>query len=302
VVDLFYQEQIMRLLLTGASGNLGAYLLRALRGSDISVVAWSGSQACERFGFPLEPVNLGDEGQLASAFARAGPDLILHAGALASVAACYREPTSARAINLDGSEHLVSLAAERGARLVFVSTDLVFDGRKGSYAESDPPGPLSVYGQTKAAAEQQVLKCPGAVVARVSLLFGPTLIARASYFDEQITALQTGQPIRAFVDEWRTPLSLANAARSLLVLARSDYEGLIHLGGPERLSRWEMAQQTAEVLDLDPKPIERASQADLSAPEPRPRDTSLDSSRWQNWFPDQPWPTFSEALQEMLPT
>jgi dTDP-4-dehydrorhamnose reductase len=290
----------MRLLLTGASGNLGAYLLRAFRDSGHSVVAWSGSKAGTRFGFCLEPVDLSNPAQVAGALARARPDVILHAAALASIAACSRQPDLARTINVEGTAQLASLAAERGTRLLLVSTDLVFDGRKGSYAETDRPAPLSVYGRSKAAAEEQVLKCPGAVVARVSLLFGPTLIFRPSYFDEQMTALKTGQPVRAFADEWRSPLGLETAARSLLALAESDYEGLIHLGGPQRLTRWDMAQQTAAVLWLDPRPIQRASQADVTTPEPRPRDTSLDSSRWRHWFPDQPWPTFAVALREMM--
>jgi len=291
----------MRLLITGASGQLGAYLLRELRDTNEVAAGWSGTQAETRFGFPLEPVNLADERQIADAFRHARPTTVIHAAALASVAACHRDPASARTINTHASGCLAELAAEAGARLVFVSTDLVFDGFKGSYAEDDDPSPLSDYGRTKHAGEQAVLRAPGAVVARVSLLYGPTLIGRPAFFDEQVAALRTRTPIRCFVDEWRTPLALGTAARALLGLARSDCQGVIHLGGPQRLSRWEMANQLAEALGLDPGgTIIPATRTEVPSPEPRPRDTSLDSSRWRALFPNEDWPMLATALREMM--
>jgi dTDP-4-dehydrorhamnose reductase len=81
----------------------------------------------------------------------------------------------------------------------------------------------------------------------------------------------------------------------------SDFTGLIHLGGPERLSRLEMGQRLAAALGLDPSVIVPAARASFPAAEPRPRDVSLDSSRWRSLFPAQPWPDWDEALGEMMP-
>jgi len=290
----------MRLLITGASGQLGGYLLRALRGTSDTVAAWSGTQAQTRFAFPLEPVNLADEGLVTDAFRRGRPTVVLHAAAVAGVAACHRDPLHAQTINTHASAHLAELAGAAGARLVLVSTDLVFDGARGEYTEDDVPSPLSMYGRTKRAAEQAVLTAPGAVVARLSLLYGPTLNGRPAFFDDQVTALRTQRPIPCFVDEWRTPLALETAAQALVALARSDFQGLIHLGGPEKLNRWEMAHRLAEVLGLDPHALVPTTRASAPAPEPRPRDTSLDSSRWRALFPNQSWPTFAAALREMM--
>jgi dTDP-4-dehydrorhamnose reductase len=291
----------MRLLVTGASGTLGAYLLRELRAGGAAVTAWGGARGGELFGVPLRPVDLADADAVAAAFREARPDALLHAAALARVADCHRDPGLAWRVNVVGSATLTWLAAAAGARLVLVSTDMVFDGESPPYREEDLAAPVSAYGRSKVAAEAVVLAAPRAAVARVSLLYGPSLAGRPSFFDEQVAALRGGRLVPLFVDEWRTPLALTTAARALTALARSDFTGLLHVGGPERLSRLEMGQRLAAFLGADPGPLVPARRADAPAPEPRPRDLALDSSCWRGLFPDLPWPVWEEALREMLP-
>ncbi len=286
----------MRTLLTGASGQLGAYLLRELRSAK-SLTSWSGASAGELFGARLLPVDLADPDAVAAAFRAAQPDIVLHAGAMARLADCHRDPARAWRVNARGTAVLAELASAGKARLVMVSTDLVFDGERGWYREEDRPMPLSEYGRTKAAAEDAVLAA-GGVVVRVSLLFGPSLNGRPSFFTEQLEALRAGRPITLFADEWRTPLSLATAAHALVELAHSDFTGLLHLGGPERLSRLEMGRKLVETLNADPAVIHEARRDEVPSPEPRPRDTSLCSARWRALFPSLlPWPSFAEALR-----
>ncbi len=288
----------MRCLVTGASGQLGGYLLRELAKRDGPVVAWTGSRSGSFLGIDLQPVDLGDPDRLVSAFRLARPTAIIHAGALASIEGCRRDPQRARQVNTQGSAILAEQAARVGARFLFISTDLVFDGQKGSYAEEDLLAPLSVYGVTKAEAERAVLAVPRTVVVRVSLLFGPTIVDRPYFFDQQVAALRENRPVTLFADEWRTPLSLATAARALPDIVLSDFVGLLHVGGPERLSRLEMGRRLAAYLGIDPSVIVEATRASMPAREPRPRDVSLDSSRWRDLFPDEPWPAFEEALKE----
>src|SRR5262249_60143482 len=134
---------------------------------------------------------------------------------------------------------------------------------------------------------------------RVSLCFGPGLNGRPSFFTEQVDAFRAGRPITLFADEWRTPLSLATAARALVELARSDFSGLLHLGGRERLSRLEMGQKLAEALNADPAVIREARRDDVPSPEPRPRDTSLCSDRWRAVFPSLPRPSVAAGRAAM---
>ncbi len=290
----------MRWLVTGASGLLGSYLLRHLREQGEELAAWSGSQPGESYGIPLRPVDLTDPDAATRAFDAARPECVIHAAALARVDACHRDPRLAERVNTRGSALLAELARRTGARLVLVSTDLVFDGARGHYREDDPPRPLSVYGRTKADAEAAVLAAPRTAVARVSLLFGPALAGRPSFFDALLAALRRGSPVTLFRDEWRTPLGLRTAARALVELARSDVTGVVHIGGPEKFSRLEMGLRLAEQLGVTSSSIIAAGRDDHPAAEPRPRDTSLDSTRWRALFPGVPWPTYRDALAEML--
>jgi dTDP-4-dehydrorhamnose reductase len=291
----------MRILVTGASGQLGGYLLRDLRRRDKSVIAWSGSRTGSLFDYPLRPVDLADKDAVTRSFREARPDVVLHAGALASVADCYRDAEHARRVNTHGTAMLVELAGEAAIRLVFVSTDLVFDGQRGGYREEDAVSPLSTYGRTKAEAEQAVRACPGGLVVRVPLLFGPSLIGRPTFFDQQTAALREGRPIALFHDEWRTPLDFHTGAQALSALLETDYVGILHVGGPERLSRIEMGQRLAAFLRRDPSAIVAVSRDSTPAAEPRPGDTSLDCSRWRRLWPEQPWPSWDDALHELYP-
>jgi dTDP-4-dehydrorhamnose reductase len=245
-------------------------------------------------------VGLTDADAVAEAFQAARPSAVIHAAALARIADCVREPERARSVNALATARLAELCAAAGARLVFVSTDLVFDGEGAPYRESDEPAPLSAYGRAKAEGERAVLAHAGHCVARLSLLYGPSLAGRPSFFDKQVSALRAGRPVKLFTDEWRTPLDLPTAARALLELAGNEVSGVLHLGGPERLSRHELGLLLAEALGADAALITPARRQDVPAAEPRPRDTSLDSSRWRGLFPALPWPGCREALRGML--
>jgi dTDP-4-dehydrorhamnose reductase len=279
-----------RLLITGASGVLGGYLVRQAAQRGGPYIAWDGP----RHG----GVDLADRDAVVAAFRCADPAIVLHAAALARISDCHRDPERARSINTGGAALLAELCAAARARLLFVSTDLVFDGERAPYRPSDPPAPVSVYGQTKAAGEQAVLAHPVNVVARVSLLFGPSRQTVPSFFDEQVRALREGRAITLFEDEWRTPIDLATAAAALIEIALADVEGLFHVGGPERLSRLEMGRELAKVLGVSADLVRGNRRADAPAGEPRPRDTSLDSTRWRTAFPGSVWPGYAEALRQ----
>jgi dTDP-4-dehydrorhamnose reductase len=288
----------MRILITGASGQLGSYLLRELRDLNMPAIAWSGARHGDIFGYPLQSVDLADPEQIKREFQKARPDVVIHAGAISTVAACWQDPRQAEVINTLATGVLTDLAAQADTRLLFLSTDLVFNGEKGWYRETDLPSPLSVYGRSKFAAEQLVLPYSAGVVIRLSLLVGPTLLDRPGFFDNQVAGLRAGRAITLFEDEWRTPLGLTAAARAVLVLANSNFVGLLHLGGPERVSRLEMGRRLALFLGANPSVIVAAKRNSAVLHETRPRDVSLDSSRWRELFPSQAWPDWTDAFQD----
>ena len=164
---------MMRIVLTGATGQLGSYLHEELTGAGHHVVAWSRRQQAERFGLPIQPVNLTSEPAVLAALDDAQPDLIVHAAAISAADEVRTDPARGHAVNVEGTRTLVRWCLSHERRLLFTSTDLVFDGTHSWYGEHDEPRPILAYGRTKAEAESAVLGLPGGLVARLSLLFGP---------------------------------------------------------------------------------------------------------------------------------
>jgi dTDP-4-dehydrorhamnose reductase len=114
-----------------------------------------------------------------------------------------------------------------------------------------------------------------------------------------VQVLRAGKSVTCFEDEWRTPISLASAAEALIALARSDFEGLLHIGGPERLSRLDMGLRLAERLGADPTLIVAGRRNQIAAAEHRPRDLSLKSGKWRRHFAMSRWLGMGESLAEM---
>lgn len=289
-----------RFLLTGATGRLGTYVLRELVSRGIAVTAWGGREGAELFGVRVHTVDLSIPDVTVAAFCEANPDVVIHAAAVSSIEDCDRVPDRSWQINCDATRLLVKLAAETQSRFVFTSTDLVFDGEQGWYRESDVPNPLSTYGRTKAAAEPFLMSVPGGVVVRLSLLVGPALADRKSFFDHLLLSLRDGRPISLFVDEWRTPLTFANAATGLVEIALSDFVGVLHVGGPERLSRFEMGQRTAKFLGVDPVLIVPTTRAETELAKVRPRDASLNTLMWRERFTGNRMEGWEESLTAMI--
>jgi dTDP-4-dehydrorhamnose reductase len=291
----------MRVVLTGASGQLGAYLIEALLKADAEVVAWSGGSTGERRGVALVPVELTDANAIARALAAADPEVILHAAAKSRAEDVRRDPAEAREVNVAATGRLADWCDAKGRRLVYTSTDLVFDGTRAWNREDDPAVPILEYGRTKRAAELAVLALRGGLVARLSLLYGPTRAGRAVYYDRTIDALRRGEPQTFFEDEFRTPLDLRSAAEALTRLAAGEARGLVHVAGRERLSRFILMRRVAAALGLDPDLVRAHRQVDAvgAGAETRPADVSLDSERLDALLPGFERASIEEAVARM---
>jgi dTDP-4-dehydrorhamnose reductase len=192
------------------------------------------------------------------------------------------------------THHLCEVAAD--IPLVLFSTDLVFDGRKGGYLETDPPNPLSVYAETKARAEQLVLANPRHTVIRTSLNTGTSPTGQKSFTEVMRLACARGETLKLFTDEFRTPIPATVTAQAVWELTRLGKPGLYHLAGSERLSRWEIGQVLAQRWpELHGKMVS-ASIKDFRGP-PRPADTSLHCTKIQTLLSFS-LPAFSQWVRE----
>ena len=270
-----------RLLITGASGFLGWNLCRAATAAGWSVI---GAVNRNRIKLPegaeSARTDLCDWDGMKELLDFARPSAVIHAAALADPNSCAREPDASRRVNLEASVNLAGLCADAAVPLVFVSTDLVFDGRGGApYAESAGPNPICLYGEHKMLAEYGMReRWPSVTLCRMPLMFGEPGPAAKSFVQPMLAALREGREIRLFTDEFRTPVSGRDAAAGLL-LALKHPGLLLHLGGRERLSRFEMGRLLAQTSGLPETLLVKSRQADVAMPAARPPDVSLDSRR-----------------------
>jgi len=210
------------------------------------------------------------------------PQLVIHCAAVSTVAAAQSNPDLARRVNVDATALLAGLAADNP--FIFFSTDLVFDGRKGNYAEADAANPLHIYGETKAAAEQIVLRNPRHTVVRTSLNGGTSRAGNRGFNEDLRLAWQTGRMMNLFTDEFRCPIFAGETVRAVWELANQGRTGLYHVAGGEKLSRWPQ---------LNPK-ITPSLAANFPGP-PRALDTSLNIAKVQGVL-SAPLPGLAEWL------
>jgi dTDP-4-dehydrorhamnose reductase len=273
----------MTVWVTGSHGLLGHLLLQT---APTAAPGW------KVVGLTRAQFDLADFAAVRRAFAAQPPGLIIHCAALSRSVLCEKEPARARQQNVEVTAALAGLAAARP--FIFFSTDLVFDGRKGAYNETDPVSPICVYGETKAAAERVVLANPGHTVVRTSLNFGVSPSGARAFNEELRRAWEAGQTVRLFTDEFRSPIPAEVTARAVWELARQNAPGLYHLAGAERLSRWEIGNLLAARWPELEARREPCSLRSYQGPA-RPPDTSLDCAKIQRLL-STPLPRFSAWL------
>ena len=220
--------------LTGAGGLIGHYLLQT---------AQTHAPHFQMIALTRARLNLTDTIAVASAFAEHNPQLIIHCAALSKSPECQANPALAWKLNVEVTAHLALLASE--IPFIFFSSDLVFDGTRGNYTEADPVKPLSVYGETKAAAEKIILANPNHTVIRTSLNGGVSPTGDRGFNEDIHRVWQHGRAVQLFTDEFRCPIPAVATARAVWELIARSQPGLYHVAGAERLSRYEIGQLLA---------------------------------------------------------
>jgi dTDP-4-dehydrorhamnose reductase len=267
----------MRILITGAGGLLGGRLATLLASHHV-IALWR-SQAPPP-GIDSIKADLGDPAAVEAALETSRPEVVVHCAAASDPEICEREPERAFRENVVGTTNLGVACARTNTRLVVTSTDLVYPGSAPNQTETSETGPVSVYGRSKRQAESAALTtAPQVTILRIALVCGRGSGSRLSSTEGIAQRLRRGEPVTLFDDEWRSPVdpeSVASAIEGLLL--RPQLTGIFNLGGPERVTRFELGLRVAHVLDLDASLLRQGSRKEHRGA-PRPRDVSLSSDR-----------------------
>lgn len=269
--------------ITGANGLIGNYLVQT---APRFAPHWR-VRALTRDQFDLL-----DFVAVHSEFQKDKPQLIIHCAAISIASDAQKNPKRAWQTNVEATKLLAELATE--IQFVFFSTDLIFDGQKGNYTETDTPNPLHLYGETKLAAEKIVLENPRHLVVRTSINGGVSRAGNRGFNEDLRCALQSGRTMKLFTDEFRSPIPSVETARAVWELAEKNCAGIYHVAGAEKLSRWQIGQLLCKRWPEMKGEIECGSVKDFSGP-PRAPDTSLNIAKVQKIL-DKPLPGLTEWL------
>jgi dTDP-4-dehydrorhamnose reductase len=286
----------MRALVIGASGQVGGALCAQL-GAAHAVGIGRASTGASSPGLDLE--RLCDDPEPARRWlARERFDAVFIAAAMTWVDGCEESPALAQRTNAEGPRVLAVVARAAGAKTVLFSTEYVFDGHSGPYAEDSAPHPLSVYGASKLAGERAVLEAdPSALVLRTTVVYGPEV--QGKNFAYRLAAeLCAGRRVRVPADQITTPTYGPDLAGAAVALAARGASGIVHVVGPETMDRAEHARRLARAAGLDPSGIEPVSTASLGQRASRPLRAGLRCERLRTLLTDVTLRTVEEAVAD----
>ena len=256
-------------IITGAAGLIGQYLVK-------TASRWAPGWDVQ--GLSRAELELTETSKVDARIRALKPDLLIHCAALSRTKACEQDPAQARRDNVEVTAHLAQLS--QNIPFIFLSSGEVFDGKTGGYGEADEPNPINVYGQTKLEAERVVLRNPQHTVVRIVLTSGTAQNGDRSFVEDMCRTAKAGKDVTLYADEFRCPLPASVIARAVWELVDRRQSGLYHLGGSERLSRWDIGESLLPWYpELNGRLVKGSSRNHVGSP--RPADLSLRCNKIQ---------------------
>ncbi|MBI3836910.1 MAG: NAD(P)-dependent oxidoreductase [Planctomycetia bacterium] len=286
-----------RLFIIGASGFVGSrWALAAAKHFEVFCGA---RKMSSESGWVT--IDITDPASVRAAFEQARPEYVTHLAALSDIDRCQRERDLAEQINYHGALNVARECARVGARMVFTSTDAVFDGTKRIYYEHDPPTPLNWYGETKLRAERAIGELlPTAAIVRLSLVLGRGALAGGNSYLEKVAGnLQANNQILTPTFEFRNPIDVGTLCEFFLELTlRRDATGIFQIGASDKMSRCDLARRIAEQLGYDPALIVPQDEP-VAGRAPRGRDDFLVTDRLRQ-FCRTPVPNCQQVIERAI--
>jgi len=245
-------------------------------------------------------LDIRDAGATRAYVERLQPDHVLLTAALTHVDKCEENPAEAEAINVRGTENVARACRAVQAGMTFLSTDYIFNGRSGPYAEEDPPDPLSVYGRNKLDGERIVASLVDRHLIIRTMVVYSCLAGSVNLFMQILDRAQKGEPITQPDDQWVNPTQAVNLAQALGELLETGQTGVFNLAGTTRLTRDEFARRIVARLGFDPAGVRGVPTAELRQKAPRPLNSGLKTDKAQAVLKQHPLWNLEEALEYTL--
>ncbi len=209
------------------------------------------------------------------------PSAVIHTVAFPNVDFCESNHELTDLLHVKITEEISKICTTVNSKLIYFSTDAVFDGNKyGKYLVSDTPNPLSYYGKTKLEAEKIILKNSNNVILRTTVIYG--WHTRSRFTNWVLNNLKNKKPVTAFIDQYNTPTLVDDLVRSVFSIIEKDISGLFHASGKTCLNRFEFAQKLATVFGLDETLVIPTKSSKIKQIAPRPKNGCLDSCEFEN--------------------
>lgn len=265
----------MKFLVIGAEGQVGGFLLRELASSH---QVWGTSLNFVR---NLPALDIRDQAAVIRHLELIRPDQVILAAALTHVDLCEEKPALAEEINVRGTENVARACQRIQAGLTFFSSDYIFDGQSGPYAEDDPPNPLSVYGRTKLAGEKIVSGLVDRWLIIRTMVVYSYLPGSLNLFMQLLERARAGEPVSQPGDQLVNPTQAVNLVRALIELVEGGHTGVFNLAGRTRLGRDAFARRVLDELGYDAREVKSILTADLKQKAPRPLASGLNTDKAQ---------------------
>jgi dTDP-4-dehydrorhamnose reductase len=289
----------MRILVTGGTGLLGYWVTKLFMERGFKVYATYHEKAPPDLGVEWVRLDLEDLDSIARVVEDTKPNIVIHTAAYTDVDGCEINREKAYRVNYLATATLAKASKDTDL-FIYISTDYVFDGSRGMYREGDVPAPLNYYGLSKLLGEVAVTAIlRSSAVVRVSGLYGYSPTGKKNFGVIAFEKLSRGEPVEAFVDQWLSPTYVKFLAEKLIKVVDARITGVIHIAG-ERLSRYEFATILAEILGASKDLVKPKRLAEAKLVAPRPRDSSLDTSKAKEL--GLTLPSTRECLKDMVET
>jgi len=290
--------QLLRILVTGASGLLGSKLCKLAVRKNYEIYS-AYSQHKPLYGAPVQ-FDISDKDAAEKIFKKVKPEAVVHTAALTNVDKCELEKERAWKINVEATENIAESCEKFHAFLVYISTDYVFDGEKGMYKENHKPNPVNYYGLTKLKGEESIKNLTDeCCIARPSVIYGTIPAAGKTNFALWLLdKLERKEKVKIVTDQWNSPTLNTNLANMILEVSERKLTGTFHLAGATRLSRFEFAKLLAKTFSLNTNFITPASSREISWIAKRPQDSSLNINKAYQTLKNKPL-KIQEALEKM---